>query len=146
MEKALKTIGKFNKTKIKTRIVPRRRLPVSLRRPVDERRYRAARSTRTTDPMLLSEPRIMEWNYWALIDNAYPYSGAFKVHHMLIPKREVSREEITAEEWQELEMIITELGDIYDCRMVNYANKQSIKSHFHMHFLVYYDSRKHMKV
>lgn len=126
-------------------IVPRSKLPVSLRTPKDEKSYSAAKRHGATRP-LLEEPRIRQWKYWALIENGFPYSAAFKVHHMLIPKRVVDRSGLSADELKELEQIIDELGDTYDCRLVNYKTKQSIKEHYHMHFLIYKDNRKDLRI
>lgn len=144
MEKSRQILQKI-KTSRSPLSVSRSRLPVSLRTPRDEKHYTLAKKKGITRP-LLEEPRIREWRYWALIHNEFPYSAAFKVHHMLIPKRVVPRSDLNAEELRELDIIIDELGDTYDCRLVNYSNKQSIKDHYHMHFLVYKDNRKDMRI
>lgn len=83
----------------------------------------------------------MQWKYWALIDNKYPYSAVFKIHHMLIPKRAVSQNMLNQDEKNELEDIFQQLDSVYDCRMVNFKHKQTKQTHFHIHLLTYKDSR-----
>lgn len=95
---------------------------------------------------LIDEPQIKEWEYWALINNDYPYDAVYRTSHMLIPKRVATKKDLSKTELNELNQIIEELSDKYDCYLVNFANKQSIKNHFHVHLLVYYDNRKDFKL
>jgi hypothetical protein len=115
------------------RPIRKSKLPVSLRKPRDERGYGRAKRRGAARKPFLEEPRIREWQYWALIDNAFPYSAAFSTHHMLIPKRVASREQIKRHEYQELQSILAELESSYDCCLVNFPAKQSIVSHYHIH-------------
>ena len=69
--------------KLKTK---KKKLPVSLRSYRDELHYHHAKKMGLTKPLQM-EKMLKEWQYWALIDNKFPYSAAFKTHHMLIPKR-----------------------------------------------------------
>lgn len=141
--KTQNNIPKFTKTYSLAK--PRSRLPMSLRRPEDERRYIYYRKAGLTKP-LVNEPRMKEWQYWALIHNEFPYSSAFKVSHMLIPKRVATRDELTQAELKELDQVITELSQDYDCYMVNFVSKQSIKYHYHVHFLTYHDDRRDARI
>ncbi|MCA9348239.1 hypothetical protein KC867_02420 [Candidatus Saccharibacteria bacterium] len=138
MEKSKQLLQKIKTSKVQVpaAVTPRYKLPVSLRTPRGERYYAQAKSKGVTRP-LLDEPRIKEWQYWALIDNDFPYSGAFKVHHMLIPKRVVSRKDLNQHELTELDSIVDDLSEEYDCYLINFAKKQSIKNHYHIHFLIY---------
>jgi diadenosine tetraphosphate (Ap4A) HIT family hydrolase len=119
--------------------------PVSLRSEKDEEDYIKKKKNGRTKA-LIDEPRIKEWHYWALINNAYPYNLAYKTHHMLIPKREASQEELSEQEKAELELILNELSGDYDCRLINFRRKQSVLHHFHIHLLVYKDCRKDMQL
>lgn len=119
--------------------------PVSLRICEDEERYIAAKKAGKTKS-LISEPRLKEWRYWALIDNAFPYNIAFQTHHMLIPKREVAVADLTLEEKEELESVLDELSNQYDCQLINFPKKQSILNHYHIHLLVYKDNRQDIEI
>lgn len=125
--------------------IRKNKLPVSLRTQQDELKYLRVKKTKTTKH-LLDEPRLKEWKLWALIHNEYPYSAAFKTHHLLIPKRVASDKDLTAAEKTELNNILGELGDSYDCLLVNFKSKQSIRSHFHVHLLIYKDKRRQLKI
>ena len=115
-------------------------LAVSLRTRSGETAYITAKKLSATVP-LIDEPRIKQWQYWALIDNAFPYGAAFRVHHLLIPKRVVSEQALNAQEKEELPKVLAELGQTYDCHLTNFSKNQSIKSHYHIHLLIYKQSR-----
>lgn len=116
-------------------------IPVSLRTRKQEIAYAEAKKAGKSKA-LIDEPRLKEWRYWALIENAFPYDHAFRVNHMLIPKRVAREEELNETERTELQQIINELDDQYDCRMVNTTRKQSKLSHFHIHYLTYKNKRE----
>ena len=143
MEEKLKKII----PKIKLPKTKKARAAVSLRTTKDELNYEKAKKKGKSTP-LIDEPRIREWQHWALINNSYPYTFAYKIHHLLIPKREVPETELNDEEHQELLLIYQELGreKIYDCRLVNFTKKQSIPHHYHIHLMAYKDRRKDMKL
>ncbi len=122
------------------------KLPVSLRTARDEKYYAVAKKKGKSAKPLLEEERIAEWKHWALIENEFPYSAAFKVHHLLIPKRVACKNDLTKTELAELDAILDELSETYDCHLVNYVNKQSIRSHYHVHMLTYKDRRKELKI
>lgn len=122
------------------------KIPVSLRTLRDEVHYGVAKKHAKTRP-LLQETRLREWDFWALIKNEFPYSSAFEVHHMLIPKRIVSEKDLTDKEKEELSeifVIMNEDND-YDCRLINFRKKQSIHDHFHIHLLRYKDNRNDLR-
>lgn len=120
-------------------------IPVSLRKRKDELAYARAKQNKSRRP-LLNEPRLREWRYWALIDNDFPYTAAFKKHHMLIPKREVKENDLNSREREELKLIIEEVSKDYDCQLINFINKQSVRNHYHIHLLTYKDKRKELKI
>lgn len=128
--------------------IRKNKVPVSLRTFHDELYYEKVKKNRKnmSTSVLHVETPIKEWKYWKLINNAFPYSSVFKTHHMLVPKRVVCQNELNFEENKELEKIIARLGEEYDCQLINFQNKQSIKNHFHIHFLVYKDRRKDLKI
>lgn len=119
-------------------------LPVSLRTDFCEDVYKRSKVSGRSRP-LISEPRIKEWQYWALITNIFPYDAAFSVNHMLIPKRVVSEDALTTQERQELQAVLQELSSRYDCQMTNFISKQSVKDHYHIHMLTFKSSRDDVK-
>lgn len=125
--------------------IRKNKIPVSLRTERDELKYSRVKQTKSTKH-LLDEPRLKEWKHWALIHNEFPYSAAFKIHHLLIPKRVASDKDLTIAEKAELNNILVELSDSYDCLLVNFKSKQSIHSHFHVHLLTYKDKRRQLKI
>lgn len=124
--------------------VRKSKLPVSLRTDKDEKAYSRAKKAKTSRP-LHKEPRIKEWQYWALIDNEYPYSVAFKTHHMLIPKRKVAQQNLSKQERTELDNILAELNADYDCLQINFVRNQSVRDHFHIHLLEFKTKRKELR-
>lgn len=125
----------------------KRRAAASLRTSKEEVRYERAKKAGKAGRPFLEEPRLREWKYWAMIPNEFPYSAAFKVHHMLIPVRVVAQADLSAAEKRELQEIteqISKEGE-YDCTLTNFPRNQSNKSHFHVHFLTFKDRRKHLR-
>ena len=123
----------------------RTQLPVSLRTNVSEIFYKESVKLGRTKP-LEQEPYLQEWSTWALIENSFPYDAVFKLHHMLIPKRVVKEEDLNNQERSELTRILRELGSSYDCYMVNFTSKQSLRSHYHVHLMVYKDTREELRL
>jgi diadenosine tetraphosphate (Ap4A) HIT family hydrolase len=122
------------------------KVPVSLRTYRDELRYTKSKKSRNNNDTkhLANEDALKEWSYWRLIHNAYPYSSAFKVHHLLVPKRVVAKTDLNQEELAELDSLTDELSDVYDCLLINFPKKQSIRNHFHVHLLTYKDKRSEL--
>lgn len=131
------TVFKTLKRTVKTDV------PVSLRSKSDELKYATSKKLKLNRP-LHEEPHLKKWNHWALIDNSFPYSAAFKVHHMLIPRRVVKEEDLSKSERLELTKILDELHDVYDCYQVNFLKKQSVRNHYHIHLLAFKDSRSEL--
>lgn len=131
--------------KIKVPKTKRSQVPVSLRTIRDEMYYAKAKTSGKSKP-LIEEDRLMEWKYWALIENEFPYSAAFKTHHMLIPKRVVDDKNLSIDERIEMDAVLNGLSEDYDCVLINFRKKQSIRDHFHMHLLCYKDKRKELKI
>ncbi len=128
-------------------VVPRKsKLPVSLRTHRDEANYLRAKRKGLAKKPLSQEKPLKSWDNWLLIANEFPYSAAFSVHHMLIPKHKKSSKELTQKEKMELEDVLDELSERYDCFLVNFKSKQSITDHFHVHLLTYKEHRKEVKL
>lgn len=121
-------------------------LPVSLRTDRDELQYAVAKSIKGATKPFLEEERLKEWKHWILIENRFPYSAVFKVHHLLVPKRIVGGDELNQKEIKELFLITRELEEKYDCQLINFKSKQSIVNHFHIHLLTYKDRRKEVRL
>jgi len=120
------------------------KVPVSLRTVKGEAIYADHKKNGKTKS-LSEEHSIKEWQHWRLIDNKFPYASVFKVHHMLIPKREVDKKNLSKNELREMDLILEELDVLYDCMLVNFNKKQSIKYHYHVHMLTYKDKRAQLK-
>lgn len=134
------------KRKIHRITTPKSRVPVSLRSLEDEAAYTKAKQKGRAKKPLHKEKPLKEWEHWLLIENEFPYTAVFKTHHMLIPKREISRKQIKDQEKRELDEILDELEKTYDTMMINFPNKQSIKHHHHIHLLSYKENRRHTKL
>lgn len=132
-------------TKLSSKKNLKQQIPVSLRTPRDEMLYLEAKLTGNTKPFL-DEEWLQQWRYWVLIENKFPYSAAFKTHHLLIPKREVSKKDLTNNEQLELGRILDELSEQYDCYLVNFESKQSILHHYHVHLMTYKDQRNKLRI
>ncbi len=134
---------------LKKRFQPVRKssLPVSLRTHKDEANYLRAKKAGIAKKALHKEAPLRVWKSWMLIENEFPYNAVFDTHHMLIPKRKsVLKSMLTQQERDELEDILDELSEIYDCYMVNYPKKQSIKTHYHIHLLIYKTDRRDLRL
>ncbi len=119
-------------------------VPVSLRTLEDELQYRDRKKRGESVP-LIHEPKLKTWKYWAIIENKFPYSGAFKVHHLLIPKKQATYAELSKVEKDEMELILAEIAEDYDCSMVNFGKRQSKPGHYHIHLLVFKDQREELR-
>ncbi len=118
-------------------------LPVSLRKNTTEIFYQQSKLAKMTVP-LHEEPHLRQWKHWKIIDNAFPYDVAFSTHHLLLPKRVVPENELTGTERAELEKILEAVSDEYDCLLVNFISKQSVRNHFHVHLMTYKDERSNL--
>jgi diadenosine tetraphosphate (Ap4A) HIT family hydrolase len=81
---------------------------------------------------------IREFEYFAIIENKFPYDAVAEVHHMLVPKRHgATRDRCTGDEAQEMWAIGRELDEegFYDSKVENFAVAQSQPSHYHLHLV-----------
>lgn len=102
-------------------------------------KYLAARA----EPMpegycpLCEAPSIKEFTYWRIIDNKFPYDRVADIHHQLVPKRHVTFDNVSQEEKEEMENLITgDLNSTYAMCALALPNTQSIPSHVHYHLMV----------
>lgn len=109
---------------------------MTLRKRRTELRYwidRKLKRTRT----IAEEPSIIEFKYWRLIKNRYPYDARCSVSHMLLPKRVFADYDVSAtfaeqEEFKHLKKTLN-----YDFVLWNMPAKQTQPKHFHVHLLTY---------
>lgn len=122
-------------------------LPMSLRTAASEYAYQMAQQKNTVQK-LHEKTSLKEWRHWRLVDNDFPYTVAFTVHRMLLPKRKVADlTELSLEEFTELLSILAgEINDEYDLWFVNTHKRRSILSHFHIHVATYVPDRKDMSL
>jgi hypothetical protein len=122
-------------------------IPMSLRTAAGEQSYQDSKTSGNTMPLEL-EPSLRQWKHWRLIDNRFPYTVAFKEHHMLVPKRGVAdRWELSADEKAEFEVILKEyVYPTYDLWFENCPKRRSIRSFYHIHLASYHDNREQMEL
>jgi hypothetical protein len=82
---------------------------------------------------LLNEPRLKEWKYWAVIENAYPHDKIADIDHLLILTRESAVTEIGLPEFIELQSILVEVQNGYDCTTFNFPSMRSVFNVPHLH-------------
>lgn len=86
---------------------------------------------------LCAAPQSKIFTHWAIIPNKFPYDRIAARHDMIVPKRCVTEEKITTEEWAEFKMIKeTLIQHEYDFLMEATVLKKSIPGHFHLHLVV----------
>ena len=78
---------------------------------------------------------VKEYEFWMIIENAYPYSIVADVSHMLVPKRVFSNSvDMNEDEYQELKEIRKEMVGEYDSMILNFQARSN-KHHFHIHLI-----------
>lgn len=89
------------------------------------------------DCPLCGAESIMEFGLWRIIDNKYPYDAVASVHHMVLPKRHASEDELTDEEWAEYETLKRgHINDTYGYIVEPTRRKKSIPGHAHLHLII----------
>jgi hypothetical protein len=109
---------------------------MTLRTPATERKYQ---SKKRDIRFMKTAPSLKEYKEWRVIDNDYPHDRITKVHHLLIPKRQVTRPIYLNEyEIAELDGLLEHvLPKEYDAILMNFPRQQSIKNWMHFHLYVY---------
>ena len=101
-------------------------------------KYKAAISNGALEGecILCKKDSIAEFEHWRIIINDFPYDRIAKVHHMVIPKRHVSEDSISFEEWNELALLKGGyISDNYDYIIEAAHRNKSIPGHFHLHLI-----------
>jgi diadenosine tetraphosphate (Ap4A) HIT family hydrolase len=86
---------------------------------------------------LCEKEPIKVFKNWKIIQNKFPYDQITAVHHMLVPIRHVTEEELTPDEVSELyDIKMNHLDEDYVYIMEALPRRKSIPSHFHLHLMV----------
>ena len=85
---------------------------------------------------LCSEASIVEYRYWRVIPNKYPYDAVAQRHTMLVPKQHLQEHELSNEAQRELyDLKHGELNEEYKYIMEALPTTKSIPGHFHLHLI-----------
>lgn len=98
--------------------------------------YRAGR-----DPAegcaLCREPSLVEFQYWRVTNNRFPYDQVASLHHMMVPKRHTNGDDLTPEEFSELALLKKEhVNEHYNFILEATPKTKSIPTHYHLHLVV----------
>lgn len=100
--------------------------------------YDAYKESNKDPDALHKEPAILEWKYWRLVNNRFPYTKVATAHAMVVLKRNCSISEVSANELAELWLTILPWADkVYDTSIINMAAMRSIASTPHIHLITY---------
>ncbi len=85
---------------------------------------------------LCTRPSLKEFTHWKVVLNDFPYDRIADTHHMIIPRRHASEDEIMEEEWREYAAIKAGfISDTYEYIMESTHRRKTIPAHFHVHLL-----------
>lgn len=88
-------------------------------------------------PLCKEVTSVTEFEHWRIVLNDFPYDKVASLHHMLIPKRHITLDEVTPEEQVEFNSIFkTTLNEKYTLIAQALPKKRSIPKHLHYHLLV----------
>lgn len=80
---------------------------------------------------------LKDFEYWRIIRNDFPYDLIAKVHDMIVPKRHVMENCLSAEEQKEYgEIKAGYIGAAYTHVIEPTLGLKSIPEHFHLHLIV----------
>lgn len=89
---------------------------------------------------LCNRPSLVEFTHWRIIKNDFPYDKVAHTHHMVLPKRHTSDDELTPEELSELRIVKRSyINETYDYLQESVTKTSSIPHHFHLHLIVVRD-------
>lgn len=111
----------------------------SLRTKEGEEKYAAykARGGLGKVCALCSKKALMDFKFWRIVPNDFPYDRIASVHHMLIPHRHVEESGFTPEEHREfLELKSQHLNENYGYLIEATHRTKSVPEHFHVHLIV----------
>lgn len=112
-----------------------------------ERHYAKAKKAGKTHDLQTVMP-LMEWDYWKLIPNEYPYDMVFEKHDMIIPKRNfATRSDIKPKELKELNEILAWcIEPWYHVIFENSCTRRSNFVLYHIHVGKYKSKRRQIKL
>ena len=114
---------------------------LTLRTEEGEAFYQSQKKLQDKNFCFLCERDLLrrEFKYWFICENRYPYTRVSEKHDLLAIKRHIKTlEELTKEEYDELESIIYQICRRqidYDQILFNVPHKQSNPFHFHLHLI-----------
>ena len=86
---------------------------------------------------LCERESIHKFKYSKIIQNNFPYDKIAKIHHMIVPFRHVTENELTGDELVEFNEIKQKyLYPEYEYLIESSMKKKSIPEHFHLHLIV----------
>jgi hypothetical protein len=87
-------------------------------------------------PLCKAEP-IVDFTFWKIIHNKFPYDAVSQVHHMIIPKRHIVEHELTdAEKKELLQVKHSYINDNYTFMLEAMMQHKSIPEHLHIHLII----------
>jgi len=120
-------------------------MPVSLRTPETEKRYREHLKTLPEDYCVFCdedkmsfENRKASYKYWFIVKNEFPYDAKHETSDMLVCKRHVQHlRELTVDEMLEVFSLLDEIKrkNLYHQQVMNSDKRQSMPLHIHWHLL-----------
>lgn len=99
-------------------------------------RYESA--PKTEECFICSSPILIEYKYWIVIENDFPYDSIAEVHRMIVPRRHIAnRGDLTAKELKQLDDIKKNLDEegFYDALFENFTAGRTFLEHYHLHLL-----------
>lgn len=84
---------------------------------------------------LLDEPALIEWTYWRLIVNRYPYDARWMTSMLIVYKKKARWEELPEDAVQELHEIKNKLRTVFDKFEENGYELASVQNIPHVHCL-----------
>lgn len=85
---------------------------------------------------LCLSPSIKEFGEWRIVENRFPYDLIADTHHMILPRRHATWEELTESELKEYEEIKdTYMQETYEFFIEPVNRQRSIPDHWHLHLI-----------
>jgi hypothetical protein len=86
---------------------------------------------------LCEKTSLIEFKFWRVVENSFPYDRIASVHHMLIPKGHLLETELSIEAQKEfIELKIAYLNSHYDIIIEALPHERSIPTHHHYHLIL----------
>ncbi len=86
---------------------------------------------------LCDEVSLVDFKYWKVLPAAFPYDKIASTHHMILPLRHTTGEDLSSAELEELHTLKKGyLNDNYYLISEALPKRKTIPSHFHLHLFV----------